>query len=82
MDPAFRPRHIKALLTLTKASRLYPQCLVLKEIDMGPHPVAVGTFGDVFKGLLHDQVIAVKTLRVCPSDYDKCLKVTTIYIRL
>ena len=82
MDPAIRPRHTKALLKLTKASRLYPECLVLKVIDMDPHPIAVGTFGDVFKGLLHNQVITVKTLRVIPSEYDECLKVTTIYTHL
>ena len=75
MDPALRPRHIKALIKLSKASRLYPECLVLKGIDIGPYPVTIGTFGDVFKGQLYGRVVAVKALRFCSLDYSERLKV-------
>src|SRR5882762_10619485 len=73
MDPAYRPRHVKALLKLSEASGLYPECLVLKGIEVGQQSVAVGGFGDVFKGRLYDRVVAVKALRICPSDLIKRL---------
>ena len=77
MDPAIRPRYTKALLRLTKASGLYPECLVHKGIDIDPYPVAVGSFGDVFRGQLHGQMVAVKIARVSLYDYDDRLKVTS-----
>jgi hypothetical protein len=77
MDSASRPRHVKGLFKLSKASGLYPKCLILKAIDLEPHSVALGGFGDVYKGRLHGQVVAVKILRFSQSDLAKRLKVTS-----
>ena len=68
---------MKALLKLSRASGLYPECLVLKDIAIEAHPVARGGYGDVYKGLLHGQEIAVKALRIYQdSDLAKLLKVS------
>jgi hypothetical protein len=43
---------------------------------MEPHPIARGGYGDVYKGLLQGQAIAVKALRIYKtSDLVKLLKV-------
>ncbi|KIM82030.1 hypothetical protein PILCRDRAFT_88827 [Piloderma croceum F 1598] len=63
------------LQALSRASGLYPECLVLKGVHMEAHPVAGGGYGDVFKGLLQGKQIAVKVLRIYQdSDLDKLLK--------
>lgn len=80
MDPRHKPRHIKALLHLSRESGLYPECLTLKAIEMEAHPVDRGGYGDVHRGLLHDKAIAVKALRVYQrSDMAKLLKVVLKY---
>ena len=80
MDPLHKPRHIKALLRLSRASGLYPECLALKGVKIEAHPVARGSYGDVFKGHLHGRVIAVKALRIYQTSYlAKLLKVTLDY---
>lgn len=80
MDPHYKPRHIKALLHLSRASVLYPECLTLKAIEMEAHPVDGGSYGDVYKGLLHDKAIAVKVLKVYQrTDMAKLLKVVLKY---
>jgi hypothetical protein len=51
--------------------------LVLKGIEIFGDPVAGGGFGDVYKGRLRGQEIAIKVLKVYrESDMDKLLKVT------
>src|ERR1700685_3690625 len=76
MDLRYKPRLVKALLRLSRASGLYPKCLALKSIEMEAHPVDHGSYGDVYKGVLHSQKIAVKALRVYQtSDLVKLLKV-------
>ena len=76
MDLRYKPRLVKALLRLSRASGLYPECLALKSIEMEAHPVDRGSYGDVYKGVLHGQKIAVKVLRVYKtSDLVKLLKV-------
>jgi hypothetical protein len=50
--------------------------LVLKGIQIEGDAIAGGGFGDVYKGCLRSQQIAVKMLRVYQkSDMDKLLKV-------
>jgi hypothetical protein len=64
MDPRDRPRLVKALLQLSRTSGLYPECLILKGIEMETHPVTAGGYGEVYKGSLHQTKIAVKVLKV------------------
>ena|ERR1700735_4736928 len=64
IHPKYKTRHVKTLVKLSKASACYPDCLVLKGIDIQGDRVADGGFGDVYKGRLGDQVLAIKVLRV------------------
>jgi hypothetical protein len=64
MDAVLKAHHVNALLRLSRVSGLYPECLALKGIEMEVAPVDRGAFGDVYKGVLYGQVIAVKALRV------------------
>jgi len=76
MDPGNKACHIKALLRLSRASCLYPECLALKGIEMEATPVDRDGYGDVYKGVLHGQEIAVKALRIYQtSDLVRVLKV-------
>jgi hypothetical protein len=76
IHPTCKHRHVKALMKLSRASGLYPECLVLKGVDIEGHPVARGGYGDVYRGLLHGKEIAVKVLRIYQdSDLVKLLKV-------
>jgi hypothetical protein len=80
MDPQHKPRHVKALHKLSRASGLYPKCFVLQGVEMEPCPVARGGYGDVYKGLLHGQKIAVKALRMYKaSDVVQLLKVMPVF---
>ena len=74
-----KPRHILALIRLSKASGCVPECLVLKGIQVDGDPVARGGFGDVYKGRFRNQEIALKVLNFYQkSDIDKLLKVFII----
>ena len=76
VDSAYKARHVKALVRLSQSSGLYPECLVLDGINLRGNPVAGGGFGDVWKGDLVGQMIAIKVLKVYDkSDRDKLLKV-------
>jgi len=80
VDPALRRRHVKALIRLSGATGLYPECLVLGGIEIMGDAVGGGGFAEIFKGRLQDQEIAVKVLRVYQkSDLEKLLKVTLKY---
>jgi hypothetical protein len=77
IDPPFKHRHTSALIKLSRDSGLYPQCIVLKGIEfIGEHAVTAGGFGEVWKGRLQGQIVAVKVLKVYEtSDMQKLLKV-------
>lgn len=60
----YKPRHVKALIKLSRASGLVPGCLVLKGIEVDGDPVAGGGFGDVYKARFGTQEIALKVLKV------------------
>ena len=69
---------MRALLELSRRSGLYPECLVRDDIQLiGTDPVAAGSFGEVWKGRMHEhELIAVKILKVyVNSDVEKLLKV-------
>ncbi|KAK7036539.1 hypothetical protein VNI00_011472 [Paramarasmius palmivorus] len=43
----------KAMIRLSSNSGLHPQCLAIKNVEkLGDYPVAAGSFGDVYKGVL------------------------------
>ncbi|KAH7919597.1 kinase-like protein, partial [Leucogyrophana mollusca] len=58
---------VNILVELSKRSGLYPQRLVLSNIDIRGGQVAGGTFGDVWKGDLDGRAVAVKKMRVFDS---------------
>ncbi|KAJ7653817.1 kinase-like domain-containing protein [Mycena olivaceomarginata] len=64
----------KALLRLSSNSKLYPRCFTLPGLQHQRH-VAGGSFGDVYTGLLCNQSVAVKMMRVFrESDIDELTK--------
>jgi hypothetical protein len=78
VDPSYKRRHLKTLVKLSRASRLYPECLTLTGVKIGNNPVAAGGFGDIFRGNVRGENIAVKVLRIFKKkDMDDLLKVGT-----
>jgi hypothetical protein len=76
VDSEYRPHLIKTLVRLSRLSRLYPECLVLNEIKIEGNSIASGASGDVYKGRIGQQTVAVKMLRIhWMFDRDKLLKV-------
>jgi serine/threonine protein kinase len=70
-------RFFKALIRLSQESKLHPQCFTLTGLEQGKL-VAGGSFGDVYKGWLEGQSVAVKVMRVFEeSDLNALLKVGT-----
>jgi hypothetical protein len=66
---------------LSGATGLYPECLVLKGIEIVGDAVGGGGFADIFKGRLQNHEIAVKVLKVYQkSDIEKLLKVRLQYL--
>ena len=77
ISPEYEHRHMAALIKLSKASGLVPECLVLKGIELDSEPIAGGGFGDVYKGRSRGQEMALKFLKVYQnSDIQKLIKVT------
>ncbi|KAJ7740622.1 kinase-like domain-containing protein [Mycena metata] len=69
-----RRRLFKALTRLSADSKLYPRCFTLTGLQR-ERMMAGGSFGDVYKGLLGDQSVAIKMMRVFgESDIDALLK--------
>jgi hypothetical protein len=65
LDPRLRRTLVTAAIKLSRKSGCYPECLVRSDIQKnGQIPQAVGRFGDVWKGCMQGQDIAVKVLRV------------------
>lgn len=66
-----------ALVRLSTVSGLYPECLVLKGLQkVGQDPIAAGQFGEVWKGIIRGQDVAIKVLKVYEkSNIKKILKV-------
>ena len=77
IDPQYKPRHVKALIKLSRLSGMVPECLVLKGIEVIGDAVASGGFGDVYKAKYQRKEIALKVLKVYQtSDMEKLLKVS------
>lgn len=76
ISPVHKYWHVKALIKLSRASGRYPECLVLKDVEMDENPVTSGGFGDIYKGRLKGQRIAVKVLKILRDrDITRLLKV-------
>ncbi|KAF8150271.1 kinase-like domain-containing protein, partial [Mycena galopus ATCC 62051] len=63
-----KPRICKALLCLSHASGLYPQCFTLTGLQKVGQQVAGGGFGDIWKGLVHGHSVCVKIMRIFQND--------------
>ncbi|KAF7983089.1 hypothetical protein HWV62_24015 [Athelia sp. TMB] len=75
IEPQFKRRYLKALVKLSELSRRYPECLQLKHITLPEYYVVGGSFGEVYKGRMAGNDIAVKVLKVYQdSDMDAILK--------
>jgi hypothetical protein len=58
----------KALLRLSGACGLHPTCFTLSGLEkIGPQ-VGGGAFGDIWKGLVGGQTVAVKSMRQFQED--------------
>jgi hypothetical protein len=66
----------KALLRLSRASGLHPTCFTLSGLEKVGQQVAAGAFGDIFKGLVENQCVSVKVMRLFKdADVQAALKV-------
>ncbi|KAJ7920371.1 kinase-like domain-containing protein, partial [Mycena leptocephala] len=54
----------EALLQLSRASQLHPVCFNLPGLQKIGQQVAAGGFGDIWKGLVRDQIVCVKIMRL------------------
>ena|SRR5882762_2419391 len=81
LDVSLKHLHTSALLKLSRTSGLYPECMMLKGLELsGNSAIDGGGFGDIWKGLFKGQEIAVKILRIfSQSDKDKILKVGCLF---
>ncbi|KAJ7139289.1 kinase-like domain-containing protein [Mycena epipterygia] len=58
------PMLSKALLRLSRESGLHPTCFILSGLEKVGQQVAGGGFGDIWKGLVGGQTVAVKSMRI------------------
>jgi serine/threonine protein kinase len=81
MDESNRRLHTKVLISLSKRSGLYPECLVLTDVQLtGKFAVARGGYGDIWRGMFQGKPIAVKVLHVYErSNLVKLLKVSAVH---
>ncbi|KAF8174668.1 kinase-like domain-containing protein, partial [Mycena galopus ATCC 62051] len=68
-----KPLICKALLRLSHASGLYPQCFTLTGLQKVGQQVDGGRFGDIWKGLVHGHTVCVKIMRIFQNDRVKDL---------
>ncbi|KAF7330803.1 Protein kinase domain-containing protein [Mycena venus] len=63
-----RPLLSKALIRLSRECELHPTCFTLSGVKKVGQQVAGGGFGDIWKGLVGGQNVAVKSMRVFRDD--------------
>ncbi|KAF7974062.1 hypothetical protein HWV62_13469 [Athelia sp. TMB] len=79
IDPLYKIRHLKALIKLSELSKMFPECLTLKDVKLAPIPIASGSFGEVYQGKMANREIAVKVIKVYKkSDMDQIHKVNIL----
>ncbi|KAJ7673390.1 kinase-like domain-containing protein [Mycena rosella] len=59
-----RPLLSKALIRLSRASGLHPNCFPLSDLEKIGQQVTGGGFSDIWKGLVRGQTVAVKIMRL------------------
>ncbi|KAJ6602966.1 kinase-like domain-containing protein, partial [Mycena sp. CBHHK59/15] len=59
-----RPMLSKALLRLSRESGLHPTCFTLSGVQKVGQQVAGGGYGDIWKGVVGGQTVAVKSMRI------------------
>ncbi|KAJ7234900.1 kinase-like domain-containing protein, partial [Mycena haematopus] len=76
LDGRVRPMILKALLKLSTKSGKHPRCFALSDrLQLADTPVAAGSFGDVWKGRIHDETVSAKIMRVYQeADIEALLK--------
>jgi predicted unusual protein kinase regulating ubiquinone biosynthesis (AarF/ABC1/UbiB family) len=69
---------------MSKICGLYPESLVLRGIKLlGSTPVAAGSYGDVFTGQFHNEIVAVKVFRIYQrSDVNALLQVYSMVMNM
>ncbi|KAJ6592900.1 kinase-like domain-containing protein, partial [Mycena capillaripes] len=67
-ETSSRPLLSKALLRLSSQSGLHPTCFTLAGVEKVGPQVAGGGFGDIWKGLVDGQTVAVKSMRQFRDD--------------
>ncbi|KIM91561.1 hypothetical protein PILCRDRAFT_58112, partial [Piloderma croceum F 1598] len=74
---SIKRHYIHTLMKLSRALRLYPECMMLNGIELvGRKAVTGGAFSDIWIGSLGSQEISVKVLKLYQrSDINKLLKV-------
>ncbi|KAJ7511508.1 kinase-like domain-containing protein [Mycena galericulata] len=63
-DPSSNPVLSKALLRLSRTCGLHPTCFALSGLQKVGHQLAAGGYGDVWKGLVGGQTVAIKSMRI------------------
>ncbi|KAF7982525.1 hypothetical protein HWV62_28142 [Athelia sp. TMB] len=76
IDSKFKPHYLQAIIKLSQDSRKYPECLLLdSSIHLPARSIAGGSFGEVYKGTMSGNDIAVKMLKLYErSNMDDFLK--------
>jgi hypothetical protein len=71
-----RPALSKALIRLSRTTKLLPKCLVLSDLEKEGNQVAAGGYGDIWKGRVCGQIVSVKMMRLFQDqDIQDALKV-------
>ncbi|KAF9255509.1 kinase-like protein [Marasmius fiardii PR-910] len=67
---------LKTMLRLSKQSGLFPQCLIIQNVEkLGDYAVGGGGFGDVWRGKIGEQIVGLKIVKAyLTSDVQKLLK--------
>jgi hypothetical protein len=80
---SLRAKFTKALISLSQASGLHPECFsISSQLEhIGEYAVVAGGYGDVWKGRLRGQEVSIKILKVYrDSEIMMLLKVTIVLV--
>ncbi|TFK41736.1 kinase-like domain-containing protein, partial [Crucibulum laeve] len=76
LDSASKTILLAALLRFCRKTSMYPQCLLLKDVERGECPVTDGSFGEIWKGRLRGRDVCLKVVKIRErSRVDHLLKV-------
>ncbi|KAI3615128.1 hypothetical protein WG66_016743 [Moniliophthora roreri] len=79
VSPRLRSSILKAMVRLSKRSKLYPDSLAIHNVRrLGEHPVDSGRFGEIWRGCFREaaeQVVCLKVVKLyARSDVDKVIR--------